>query len=111
MSIRDYPSLSLLIVIRPIHSIIAIHGLNGHAFDTWEHRNNSGERFMWLRDGLPERIPGARILIYGYSVNVQSVVETGRLRTFADDFLEKLRQLRGTSAVSASAGLLYYGNQ
>jgi len=33
--------------------MVALHGLNGHAFTTWEHRDGD-DHFMWLRDCLPE---------------------------------------------------------
>ncbi|KAI9507259.1 hypothetical protein F5148DRAFT_1285438 [Russula earlei] len=45
--------------------IISIHGLNGHAFNSWATRD-----LMWLRDLLPERVPNARVLLYGYNANV-----------------------------------------
>ncbi|KAF9064864.1 Alpha/Beta hydrolase protein [Rhodocollybia butyracea] len=73
--------------------IVALHGLNGHAFDTWQY-HSSDDCFMWLRDSLPEHFPGARVLTYGYNANVISDVSTGRLRTFAETFLERLRQER-----------------
>ncbi|KAH6919120.1 hypothetical protein BKA70DRAFT_42271 [Coprinopsis sp. MPI-PUGE-AT-0042] len=77
--------------------VVAIHGLNGHAFDAWfwrglEPANSTDDVdcFMWLRDALPERFPGARILLYGYNANTVSDVSTGRLRTFGETFLERL---------------------
>lgn len=56
---------------------------------------------MWLRDSLPERLPGARILIYGYKADTSSAVETGRIRTYSETFLDRLRNLREDSGVSA----------
>ena len=47
--------------------IIAVPGLNGHAFGSWKERN--GE-FMWLRDGLPETLQRSRIMIYGYDAKL-----------------------------------------
>ncbi|KAJ7290249.1 Alpha/Beta hydrolase protein [Mycena rebaudengoi] len=73
--------------------IVALHGLNGHAFDTWQYHSND-DCFMWLRDSLPEHFPGVRVLTYGYNANVISDVSTGRIRTFAETFLEKLKQER-----------------
>ncbi|KAF9011454.1 hypothetical protein BDZ89DRAFT_1077817 [Hymenopellis radicata] len=77
--------------------IVALHGLNGHAFRSWEFHGENGENFMWLRDSLPEQLPGARIMTYGYNANVLSDVSTGRLRTFAETFLERLYQVRASS--------------
>jgi hypothetical protein len=83
-----------------LHSIVALHGLNGHAYRSWEHRDNDGGSFMWLRDSLPEHIPDARIMIYGYNANVLSDVSTGRIRTYSETFLEKLRHIREGNTVS-----------
>ncbi|PYI08746.1 hypothetical protein BO78DRAFT_440283 [Aspergillus sclerotiicarbonarius CBS 121057] len=43
--------------------IVAIHGLDGHAFNSWQAEKSP---VMWLRDLLPEAIPKARIITYGY---------------------------------------------
>ncbi|KAJ3918020.1 Alpha/Beta hydrolase protein, partial [Lentinula edodes] len=75
--------------------IVALHGLNGHAFRSWEYYDSkTRERFMWLRDRLPEQIPAARVITYGYNANVYSDVSMGRMRTFAETFLERLRYIR-----------------
>src|SRR5882757_288470 len=42
-------------------SIVAIHGLDGHREDSW-----TVNGVLWLRDLLPEKVPRARILTYGY---------------------------------------------
>ncbi|KAJ3847439.1 Alpha/Beta hydrolase protein, partial [Lentinula lateritia] len=74
---------------------VALHGLNGHAFRSWEYYDSkTRERFMWLRDCLPEQIPAARVIAYGYNANVYSDVSMGRMRTFAETFLERLRYIR-----------------
>ena len=45
-----------------VFSIVAIHGLDGHPIKSWTAANGT----LWLRDLLPEKIPRARILTYGY---------------------------------------------
>jgi protein SERAC1 len=45
-----------------LFSIIAIHGLDGHPQKSWTAPNGT----LWLRDLLPEKLPQARILTYGY---------------------------------------------
>ncbi|EAT88510.1 hypothetical protein SNOG_04750 [Parastagonospora nodorum SN15] len=46
--------------------IVAIHGLNGDAYATWEHENGN----LWLRDILPKVLPGSRIYTYSYQSEV-----------------------------------------
>jgi len=77
--------------------VVALHGLDGHAFNSWEF-HDGGQSFMWLRDCLHEQIPEARIMLYGYNANVVSDVSTGRLRTFAETFLERLLHVREGSS-------------
>lgn len=48
-------------------SLIAISGLNGHAYGSFKQRGGS---FMWLRDALPKDLSCARILIYGYDTSL-----------------------------------------
>ncbi|KAF8526910.1 hypothetical protein BU17DRAFT_40153 [Hysterangium stoloniferum] len=47
-------------------SIVAIHGLNGDREQSWKADNGR----LWLRDLLPNDIPQARILSYGYDAYV-----------------------------------------
>ena len=50
-----------------LSSIIAVHGLNGDATNTWKHPKNN---HFWLQDSLPLDVKGARILSYGYNADV-----------------------------------------
>ena len=74
-------------------SIIAVHGLNGHAYGTWAFQpdNKGGFEAMWLRDFLPYRIPNARIIIYGYnSTLIGPNTSVSNIKDFASDLLERL---------------------
>jgi hypothetical protein len=48
-------------------SIVAVHGLGGHAINTWTHASTGK---LWLRDFLPLAIPNARIMSFGYDSKV-----------------------------------------
>ncbi|KAK4140162.1 uncharacterized protein C8A04DRAFT_32288 [Dichotomopilus funicola] len=52
----------------PIIDIVTIHGLNGHREKTWMAENG----VHWLRDLLPEDLPQARILCWGYDANTHT---------------------------------------
>lgn len=66
--------------------VVAVHGLQGDAYKTWEHENGS----LWLRDFLPSDIPNARIMTFGYD----STVAFGRSVTKIEDTaLELLNHL------------------
>lgn len=63
----------------PLHSsddercttdIVAISGLNGHAFGSFKQK---GGPHMWLRDSLPMDCTTARIFTYGYDTRIPSV--------------------------------------
>ncbi|KFY96250.1 hypothetical protein V500_02532 [Pseudogymnoascus sp. VKM F-4518 (FW-2643)] len=52
--------------------IVAVHGLNPtntefHAQETW---TATISQKLWLRDFLPQQIPRARVLLFGYNANV-----------------------------------------
>lgn len=70
-------------------SIAALHGLNGHAFNTWATKEGQ----IWLRDLLPNDIPNARILTYGYNSKISSNSFAG-IDDFVQDFLAVLRDKR-----------------
>jgi hypothetical protein len=48
-------------------SIVAIHGLDGHCKDLWMTKQGT----LWLRDLLPDKLPHARVLTYGYDAYTQ----------------------------------------
>ena len=77
------------------YSIIAFHGLDGHAFNSWtmQHPNVPGG-VMWLRDLLPEAINSARILLYGYNSRVLRNASISGIREHARLFVVSLQALK-----------------
>jgi hypothetical protein len=75
--------------------IIAIHGLDGDAKKTWTHDNGT----FWLRDLLPEAMPGARIFSYGYPSEVFFTRSVAGIRDFAMQLLMWLASERFNNAV------------
>jgi hypothetical protein len=43
--------------------VVAVHGLQGDLYQTWTHENGT----MWLESILPDKIPYARIMTFGYN--------------------------------------------
>ncbi|KAK6703137.1 hypothetical protein SNK04_013023 [Fusarium graminearum] len=58
--------------------VIFVHGLNGGSRSSW----TSGDTF-WPRDLLPQLLPKARIMTFGFNANVMADCGHGRIRDFA----------------------------
>lgn len=85
------------------HSLVAIHGLNGDAIDTWTHKDT---KVMWLEDLLPEAIPNIRIMTFGYNARFKNFTSQQDLRSVSCKLLNELVDLRITQEVSKSTILL-----
>ena len=77
-------------------SVIAITGLDGHAYGSWRGKGNLGR--MWLRDFLSKDLPSCRTMIYGYnsklsSHGINTIMDYGR------ELLEELKKIRNTEEV------------
>jgi len=73
-----------------------VHGLNGHREKSW---TDEKSRIMWLRDLLPQRVPDARILTFGYDADTLKLSNVSHL-TLNDHatslIMELLRVRRST---------------
>lgn len=70
--------------------VVAVHGLQGHAYKTWEHDNGS----LWLRDFLPADIAFSRILTFGYDSTVAFSSSVAQLEDKALELLNRLSAKR-----------------
>ena len=79
-------------------SIIAIHGLDGHPKWSWTAENGT----FWLCDLLPNKIPHARILTYGYDANTRGQQQLARMsiNNLAEDMVSSLAIFRRATGVS-----------
>ncbi|KAF8511483.1 P-loop containing nucleoside triphosphate hydrolase protein [Hysterangium stoloniferum] len=73
-----------------IIDVVAIHGFDGHREKSWTGDNGK----LWLRDFLPQAIPTARILSYGYDAYTESSSSQQTLHGHAQDFLARLSMFR-----------------
>ena len=70
--------------------VVAVHGLQGDAYKTWEHDNGS----LWLRDFLPADMPNARIMTFGYDSAVAFSKSVARIEDKALELLNHLSAKR-----------------
>jgi hypothetical protein len=69
-------------------SVIAVTGLAGHAYGSWKSRQSSR---MWLKDLLPNTVPGLRVMTYGYDSRILGKRNSEvRLPDYSSKFIEYL---------------------
>ena len=83
------------------HSIIAISGIDGHAYGSW--RGRGPTRRMWLRHFLKKDLPNCRTMIYGYD---SKLAKRGfaKIEDYARGFLEDLKEIRQEEVRSKDIG-------
>ena len=80
------------------YSIVALTGLGGKAFASWQCYDGS----MWLRDDLPMTVPNARISLYGYSSEVGVSDSISTLSEMSEAFVMDLVNWRGLRSLHYS---------
>lgn len=75
--------------------IIALHGIKGHRTRTW---TDPVTNLLWLRDLLPESIPGIRVFSFGYAAEVVGARGSGNIASFAGELLEDIQAVSGADA-------------
>lgn len=60
--------------------ILAVSGLGSHAFGSFVHKSHG---HMWLRDSLPQDMPTARVMIYGYESRLRDSTSFANLSDLA----------------------------
>ena len=83
--------------------VIAVHGLQGDAYRTWEHENGS----LWLRDFLPADIPSARIMTFGYDSAVAFSKSVAKLEDKALELLNRLTRQRSPAPDGSSKPIVF----
>ncbi|KAL7916973.1 P-loop containing nucleoside triphosphate hydrolase protein [Trichoderma austrokoningii] len=73
--------------------IIAITGLDGHAYGSWRSKGNLGR--MWLRHFLSKDLPYCRTMTYGYNSKL-SVHGVDSIMDYGRGLMEELKKIRNT---------------
>jgi len=74
--------------------IIAIPGLDGHAYGSWKGRGNLSR--MWLRHFLSKDLPHCRTMIYGYDSKI-SLHAFNTTMDYARGLIEEIKKVRNSS--------------
>ena len=77
-------------------SIIAVHGLEGHAITTWIHPESD---VMWLETLLSVAMPMSRIMSYGYDAKIYKSRSALHIMDNAADILFQVRARRTSQTV------------
>jgi len=80
-----------------LHSIIAVHGLNGDSFRTWTEPKS---KKMWLRDYLGDDLKRARIMTFGYDATAAFGKSMAGIEDHARALLGGLVEKRRSGEVS-----------
>lgn len=80
-------------------SCLIISGLASHPFGSWQTHGHD-KSFMWIRDELPQRLPGVRFLTYGYDTTLVNSTSFQLIPDLAISLVHTVKAL-GWSASSA----------
>jgi hypothetical protein len=72
--------------------VVAVHGLQGDAYETWTHENGT----MWLENILPDKIPFARIMTFGYNSTVAFSSSAAKLEDKSVELINRLSMKRSS---------------
>ena len=86
--------------------VVAVHGLHGDPFTTWESKDGG----TWLEDILPKEVPSARIMTFGYDSAVAFSNSVAKLEHHALALLNDLSSKRKEIQRSASRPIVFIGH-
>ncbi|GKT93566.1 ankyrin repeat-containing protein [Colletotrichum tofieldiae] len=71
--------------------IIAVPGLGSHALGSWKSSHSDA---VWLRDFLPQDVPGIRVLLYGYDTTLPGSLSRQSIGDLGGILLERVVAFR-----------------
>ena len=83
--------------------VVAVHGLQGDAYKTWQHENGS----LWLRDFLPKDIPFACVMTFGYDSTIAFSSSVAKLEDKALELLNRLSLKRSAADDTTSKPIVF----
>lgn len=82
---------------------MAVAGLAGHAFESWESRISHQ---MWLKDFLPRDVDNIRVMTYGYNRSFSGDTTTKGRIDHHEHFTQELDNTRRSYQVNTSVSAL-----
>lgn len=79
---------------------MAVHGLGGDSIDTWTHPRSKA---FWLKDFLPQQIPDARVMTFGYNAAAAFGQSMSDVIDHAKSLLSSLIDMREELEVDTSS--------
>ena len=86
--------------------VVAVHGLQGDPFTTWESKDGG----TWLEDILPGKVPFARIMTFGYDSTVAFTNSVAKIEHHALALLNDLSSNRKEVQGTASRPIVFLGH-
>jgi hypothetical protein len=77
----------IIYTLTDLASLVAVYGLGGDAIDTWIHLKSNA---FWLKDFLPQRIPDACVMTFGYNAAAAFRQSTAEVIDYAKSVLSGL---------------------
>lgn len=72
--------------VEKIIDVVAVHGLQGDLYQTWTHENDT----MWLESILPDKVPFARIMTFGYDSTIAFSSSAAKLEDKSIELINRL---------------------
>ena len=82
--------------------VVAVHGLEGNLFKTWQHENQG----MWLKDFLPRKFEQSKIMTFGYNSKIRSNSVAG-IQDVASALLQSLYLERNEDETSLGRPIVF----
>ncbi|RYP34893.1 hypothetical protein DL767_004069 [Monosporascus sp. MG133] len=86
--------------------IVLVHGLDGDLVETWQASDSS--KVFWPRDFLPNYLPDARVLSFGYNASIRGTTSDAKIRGHAASLLYLLRDKR--NGIARLRPLIFIGH-
>lgn len=75
-------------------SCLIISGLASHPFGSWQPHGRD-KSFRWIRDELPQRLPGVRFLVYGYDTALSGSTSFQPIPDLAISLVQTVKAIGG----------------